>query len=99
AALALTSLLFVGISPPGSAIAGIVVAAFALASLVRGSDVPLNQRIRWRAPLKRRIQYVFIIAIFSTAANVWWIIPLFRNLAFHTNVAAKIVENPYIDDA
>src|ERR1700694_3982262 len=89
ALLALTSLLLVAISPPSSAIAAIVVVAFAVAATVRASDVHLNQRIR----------YVFISATVIAAANVWWIIPLLRHLACHTNVAAKSVENPYIDDA
>ncbi len=89
ALLALTSLLFLGISPPSSAIGAVVVIAFALTATVRASDVPLNQRIR----------YVFVSATFTVAANVWWIVPLFRNLAFHTNVAARSVESPYTDDA
>ena len=89
ALFALASLLLVAISPPSSAIAVVVIVAFALAAALRAGY----------SPWTRRIGYTALSAALTTCANIWWVIPLLRNLLFHTNIAAKSVENPYTDDA
>lgn len=89
ALFALVSVPAAGVSPPGAAIAAVIVTSMGISGLIGAKN------IRWSA----RARYAAMTIATTFAANVWWVVPVMRNLAFHTDLAAKSVENPMVDDA